>query len=100
MPTSSRSPLRYGSAGYSDRPSQFWLVAPRSDGPTVMSVLVPTAWPLMYIVAVLPDRVMVTWDQVFSGSVLVVLICCSPPAPLSVMANRGVPLPSLRVRNM
>jgi hypothetical protein len=42
----------------------------------------------------------VTCDHVFSGSVDVPLICCSPPAPVLVIANLTGPPPALMVRNM
>ena len=97
---SSISPSRYGSAGYWERPIQSWVVSPSAAGFSVMLVLVPTAVPLTYSVPVLPDSVTATCDQVLSGSSPVPLICCSPPAPLVVMANRIGPPPALRVRNM
>ena len=61
--------------------------------------LVATAVPLTYSVAVLPDRVTARCDQVFSGSCVVLLSCCSAPPPSVVIANRG-PAPELTVRNM
>jgi len=48
---------------------------------------------------VLPDSVTARCDQVFSGSAVVPLICCSPAAPEVVMAKRGA-VPALTVRNM
>src|SRR5918999_7041 len=96
---SSTVAFRNGSA-YCDRPIQFWSVLPRLDGRSVTFGLVPTAVPLTYSVAVFPDSVTATCDQVFSGSCPAVLLtCCSAPPPPVVMANRGPP-PALMVRNM
>src|SRR5713101_459917 len=82
-----------------DRPIQFWLVAPRSAGVTVMLVLVATGWPFTYSVPVWPDSVTATCDQVFSGSVPGPVI--ESPPPLGVAsAKRSGPPPALSVRNM
>src|ERR671914_2505168 len=90
---------RNGSANC-ERPIQFCVVLPRFDGRSVTLGLVPTGVPLTYSVAVLPDSVTATCDQVFSGNCPPVLLtCCSAPPPPVVMANRG-PLPAFTVKNM
>src|SRR5690348_7487952 len=99
MAKSSTVAARNGSA-YWDRPIQFWLVLPRFDGRSVIFVLVPTGFPLRYSVPVLPESVTARWLKVFNGSDELLLICCSPPAPLVVMANRTPVPPPLTVRNM
>src|SRR5215471_13397767 len=96
---SSTVALRNGSALYSERPIQFWVVLPKLDGCSVIAVLVATAVPLTYSVPVLPDTVTATCDHVPRGSCEVADSRCSPPAPLVVMAKRG-PEPALMVRNM
>src|SRR4051812_17748133 len=99
MLKSSTLASRAGSPPYCDLPIQLLAPAPNVDGCSVMWVLVPTTWPLTYIVPVVPDSVMVTSDHWLTGSSDVALICCSPPPPLLVMAKRGAD-PALSVRNM
>src|SRR3954451_20712725 len=93
---SSTVAFRYGSSNW-DRPIQFWLVAPRLDGCSVMAVFVATATPLTYSVPVVPDNVTARWDQAPTGNWVLALSCCSP-LPV-VIATLG-PLPALTVRNM
>jgi len=82
-----------------ERPIQFWVVLPSSEGVMVMLLLVATGWPSTYSVPVLPDSVTATCDQVFSGSVPGPPI--TSPVPLGrASANNSGPPPALSVRNM
>src|SRR3954447_12373749 len=87
-----------GSA-YCDLPIQLFAPVPNCDGCSVMLPLVPTTWPLTYIVPVVPETVTVTSDHWLSGSSALASIRCSPPPPLVVIAKRGAE-PALSVRNM
>src|SRR4051812_47805910 len=88
-----------GGSLYCDLPIQLFVPSPNVDGCSVMLVLVPTTWPLTYIVPVVPDSVTVTSDHWLTGSSDVASIRCSPPPPLLVMAKRSAD-PALSVRNM
>src|SRR5438093_490769 len=64
-----------------------------------MLALRATSVPLTYSTPRLPDSVTATWVHVPLGSAAGPLICCSPPAPPVVMANRAVPALLRGVRN-
>src|SRR5215475_2075191 len=67
-----------------------------------MPVLVAATLPFTYNVPVVPDKVTARCVHWPVGSAAVPVSCCSPPAPLVVIANLGgVPVtPAAGVRNM
>src|SRR5450830_638316 len=100
MRNSSIKPLKYGSVGYCERPSQFWLVLLMRNGAAVIALFVPTATPFTYKLPVAPASVTATCVHTPVGNAAVPTMACSPTPLLVVIAKRTTPVLLRGDRNM